>query len=64
MAIPSPDQSDTDHVKSPVTAAISARDYDQPRKVLRKDPTCAAEYLDSVGIGCLALTTLWPRGSS
>ncbi|CAH0004006.1 unnamed protein product [Clonostachys byssicola] len=51
-----------DHVKSPVTAAISARDYDQLREVLRKDPACAAEYVDSLGVSCLALSTLWPRG--
>ncbi|CAH0036396.1 unnamed protein product [Clonostachys solani] len=62
MTIPSPDQSDTDHVTSPVTAAISARDYDQLREVLRKDPACAAEYVDSLSIGCLALTIIWPRG--
>ncbi|CAI6093189.1 unnamed protein product [Clonostachys chloroleuca] len=51
-----------DHVKSPVTAAISARDYDQLREVLRTDPACAAEHLDSLGISCLALTILWPGG--
>lgn len=45
-----------------MTAAISAKDYDQLREVLRKDQACSAEYFDSLGISCLALTTLWPRG--